>query len=112
MFEEAVASLEALVRGDLDAVIFGGGDFYVQFAQGAAGELLAEAVGDDYLRERLTPDQLRLLHDLGFRPPAARDAGNHAFKIPAAPKGAAALAIQVLNTVYGIATEDITITEG
>jgi hypothetical protein len=110
MRERLMDALSRLLAGELSAVILQGGAFYVQFAAEGGG-LLFEAVGEANLDRRLTPDQLRRLHDAGFAPPARAGSGNLAMSMPADPEAAAELAISVMAGVYAVTESDLELVE-
>jgi hypothetical protein len=108
--EDGSESLSRLIAGELDAVIFQGGETYVQFAM-EAGSLRCEAIGDEYLRAPLRYERLQALSRLKFMPPARGGAGNHWQDVPADPGAAAAFAVETLAVVYGAAPENIEVFE-
>lgn len=93
-------ALTRLFAGEIDAVIFAAGDYFVQFA-GTRDELRCEAVGDEYLRKALQFEQLQVLTRLGFFPPERGGPGNHWQDLRHGNAGEAArLAVEALTTVY------------
>lgn len=104
-----VAELEfALTRlkaGVIEAVILQSGDFYVQAAKDGPERFVLEAVSDEFLRSRLTPDQLRRLIDLKFAPPGRNGSPNHWQTATADVSAAAGVLVEALSTVYGAGLE-------
>lgn len=109
--EDLELALMRLAAGDRDAVILQSGDTYVQAAKSTASNFSIEAVSDEFLRKRLSPDQLRKLTDLGFQPPLQRVSPNHWRNVPANAPATAKLLAETLTSVYGLLLTDAQVTE-
>ncbi|MEO8541018.1 MAG: hypothetical protein ABI577_14855 [bacterium] len=99
-------ALIELKSGVCEAVILEAGDVYVQAAMDGHDNFRVEAISDQFLPERLTPDQLRQLVDRKFRAPSKHDGPNNWQQVPADPKAAAELLADTLISVYGQALAD------
>lgn len=99
---EVELALLHLKVGTSTAVIVESGSFYVQVADSGPANLVMEAVSDEFLESRLTPDQHRRLVDFGFRLPAKNGSPNHWMIIEKDRIAIAELMLEVLTSVYGV----------
>lgn len=108
---EIELALLHLKVGSATAVIVQSGDLYVQVADSGPTSLVVEAISEEFLETRLTPDQHRRLIDFGFRPPAENGSPNHWQIVESGHEGLAQLMLDVLSTVYGVAAESVEVVE-